>query len=324
MRTRDLPTTLLVGGYSGDKGSGSGITVLEDDQVSATVPAQSPSWIARHPELPVLYAVEESEHGKVHAWTLEDGRPARELGSGDTGGSEPAYVTPDPSGRFLVTANYTGGSVSVHKLAPDGSIGMRTDLVTHSQHGEHPRQDTAHPHMIQPADDYLLVADLGGDAIYRYRLTPDGELKPDGVIAAPPGSGPRHILLADNRYFLTAELSGQVLSYDADWQLISAVPASKSDVPNLPSELVSNGRYLYVANRGPNTVSVFTLGADLPWYVGEVEVGDWPRHLALDGDTLYVANERSGELMVMRIDPATGIPRLERTIGVPSPSVVLP
>lgn len=196
MTTRDLTRTLLVGGYSGDKGSGSGITVLEDDQLSATVPALSPSWIARHPELPVLYAVEESEHGKVRAWTLEDGRPGRELGSGDTGGSEPAHLTPDPTGRFLVTANYTGGSISVHKLAPDGSIGVRTDLVTHSQHGEDPRQDAAHPHMIRPTDDYLLVADLGGDAIYRYQLTPDGQLEPDGVIAAPPGSGPRHILPA--------------------------------------------------------------------------------------------------------------------------------
>jgi len=324
MTTRGLTRTLLVGGYSGDKGGGSGITVLEDDQVTGTVPAQSPSWIARHPELPVLYAVEETEHGKVHAWTLESGRPGRELGSGDTGGAEPAHLTPDPTGRFLVTANYTGGSISVHKLGPDGSIGARTDLVTHSQHGESPRQDTAHPHMVQPTDDCLLVADLGGDAIYRYQLTPDGQLKPDGIIAAPPGSGPRHIRPAEGRYYLTAELSGQVLSYDADWQLISAVPASKSDVPNHPSELVSNGSYLYVANRGPNTVSVFTLGADLPWYVTEVEVGDWPRHLALDENTLYVANERSSELTVMRIDPATGIPRLERTIGVPSPTVVLP
>lgn len=69
---------------------------------------------------------------------------------------------------------------------------------------------------------------------------------------------------------------------------------------------------------------MFALGADLPGYVTEVEVGDWPRHLALDGDTLYVANERSSELTVMRIDQASGIPQLERTIGVPSPTVVLP
>lgn len=317
-------TTLLVGGYSGDKGGGSGITVLEDGKVSATIPAESPSWIARHPELPVLYAVEETDHGKVHAWSLRDGRPAGELGSGDTGGAEPAHLAVDPTGRFLVTANYSGGSISVHQLGPDGAIGARTDLVTHDHHGKQSPQDTAHPHMIRMTDDGLLVADLGGDAIYRYQLSPGGQLKPDGVIATPPGSGPRHILPVRDRYYVTAELSGQVLSYDPDWQLISAVPASKSEGPNQPSELASNGRYLYVANRGPDTVSVFALDADLPRYVTEVAVGDWPRHLALDEDTLYVANERSDELMVLRIDPVTGIPRPERTLSVPSPTVVLP
>jgi len=111
---------LLIGGYSGDKGQGSGISVVEDGRVVATVPAQSPSWIARHPELPVLYAVEETDEGRVHAWRLEDGRPAEELGSGDTGGSEPAHLAVDTTGRFLITANYSGGSVSVNYLDENG------------------------------------------------------------------------------------------------------------------------------------------------------------------------------------------------------------
>ena len=317
-------TKLLIGGYSGDKGAGSGLTVLEDDQVAATVPADSPSWIARHPELPVLYAVAETDNGRVHAWALRDGIPAAELGRGETGGAEPAHLTTDPSGRFLLTANYSGGSISVHRLGPDGSIGPRTDLVRHERHGDGPRQEQAHPHMIRAVDDGLLVSDLGGDAIYRYQLTADGELKPDGVVATPPGSGPRHILPAADRYYVTAELSGQVLSYDRDWQLVSAVPASKADGPNQPSELVSDGSYLYVGNRGPNTVSVFALDGDLPRYLTEVPVGDWPRHVALDGNELFVANERSHEITVLRIDPATGVPAPVRTISVPSPTVVLP
>ncbi len=145
-------TKLLIGGYSGDKGAGSGLTVLEDDQVAATVPADSPSWIARHPELPVLYAVAETDDGRVHAWALRDGIPAAELGRGETGGAEPAHLTTDPSGRFLLTANYSGGSISVHRLGPDGSIGPRTDLVRHERHGDGPRQEQAHPHMIRAVD----------------------------------------------------------------------------------------------------------------------------------------------------------------------------
>jgi 6-phosphogluconolactonase len=317
-------TRLLIGGYSGDKGTGSGIAVLDDDQVTSTVPAESPSWIARHPELGVLYAVAEMDDGRVHAWSLADGMPDQPLGHGSTGGAEPAHLTVDPSGRFLITANYSGGSISVHRLGPDGSIGERTDLVQHEAHGNHPRQERAHPHMVRADGDGLLVTDLGGDAIYRYQLTADGRLKPDGVIATPPASGPRHLLPVGDRNYLTAELSGEVLVYDADWQFIGEVPASAASGANQPSELVSNGRYLYVANRGPDTIAVFALDAKLPRYLTEIPVGEWPRHMALDGDRLYVANERSHTVMILAIDPDSGIPALASSIAVPSPTVVLP
>lgn len=315
---------LLVGGYSGDKGNGTGITVLEDGDVIATVPAESPSWIARHPDLPVLYAVAETNDGEVHAWRLEDGVPAQDLGCGETGGSEPAHLAVDSTGRFLITANYTGGSISVHRLDDEGAIGERTDLVQHELHGGHPRQAAAHPHMIAVIDDGLLVIDLGGDAIYQYRLRDDGTLEQTNIITAPPGSGPRHVLRIGDRYYVTAELSGELLVYEADGRFAGAVPASAADGPNQPSELAGHDDFVYVANRGPNTVTVFALGNGLPEYRAEVPTGDWPRHIALDGDTLYVANERSHDVMVMRIDPATGVPALEQTIEVPSPTVVLP
>ena len=93
---------------------------------------------------------------------------------------------------------------------------------------------------------------------------------------------------------------------------------------NQPSELVSNGRFLYVGNRGPDTVAVFALDDALPRYVTEVRTGQWPRHIYLDGDLLHVANELSHEVMTMRIDPATGIPGHVATISVPSPTAVLP
>jgi 6-phosphogluconolactonase len=315
---------LLVGGYSGDKGAGTGISVLEDDQVVATIPADSPSWIARHPRLPVLYAVAETDSGGVQAWLLADGQPAGDAGSGETGGAEPAHLTVDQSGRFLVTANYSGGSISVHELDADGRIGRRTALVQHDVHGHQPRQAAAHPHMVSAIDGGIAVIDLGADAIYHYDLSDDGLLTLAEVITTPAGSGPRHIRRAGDKYYVTAELSGEVLVYDAEFKFAGAVRASHADGPNQPSELAATDHYLYVANRGPNTITVFALDQDLPRYVTEVQAGDWPRHIALDGDLLYVANERSHEVMTFRIDPQTGIPALERTVRVPSPTVVLP
>lgn len=172
----------------------------------------------------------------------------------------------------------------------------------------------------------MLVVDLGGDAIYRYQLTKEGKLRPDGIISTPAGAGPRHVLAAGGRFYVTAELSAQVLVYDAAGALLGSVPASHSDGPNQPSELAASDRFLYVANRGPNTVAVFELdaGEELPRYVAEVATGEWPRHIALDDGLLYVANERSHEVMTMRIDPVTGIPALAETVAVPSPTMVLP
>jgi 6-phosphogluconolactonase len=317
-------TKVLIGGYTGDKGTGSGITVLDDGQVAGTVNTDSPSWIARHPHLPVLYAVAELDEGQVHAWSLAEGVPVDRLGSGDTGGSEPAHLTVDPTGRFLITANYSGGSVSVHRLGPDGEIGDRTDLVEHTRHGDHPRQESAHPHMVQVSGDQILIIDLGADAIYQYTVSDEGRLELEDVIQAPARSGPRHALHVGDRFYVTAELSGEVLVYDRGGQLVQTMPASRAEGHNQPSELTSNGRYLYVANRGPDTISVFALDTDQVRYVTEVATGSWPRHIALAGDDLYVANERSHEVMRMRIDPATGIPALAQTIEVPSPTCILP
>ena len=131
--------------------------MLDDDKVTTVIPADSPSWIARHPDLPVLYAVAETDDGQVHAWSLADGMPDQPLGSGDTGGAEPAHLAVDASGRYLITANYSGGSISVHRLGQDGSIGERTDLVRHEAHGDHPRQEQAHPHMVRRLADDVLV-----------------------------------------------------------------------------------------------------------------------------------------------------------------------
>ena len=86
----------------------------------------------------------------------------------------------------------------------------------------------------------------------------------------------------------------------------------------------ADGRFVYLANRGPDTVSVFAWhgGATL---IAEVPTGgEWPRHILLLTDHLYVANERSHSVTVFRIDPETGIPRMQgEPIGEPSPACVL-
>lgn len=318
---------LLIGCYTPDQGGGAGISVAYREggvlsRVGRTVATDSPSFVIRHPELPVVYAVAETSTGAVLAWEIDGDGPRRPLGRGDTGGTDPCHLTVDASGQFLVTVNYTSGSVAVHRLAADGRILARTDLVHHERHGSLPRQAGAHPHMVRDVGAELLVTDLGGDAIYRYHLD-DGRLVRDGLIETPPGTGPRHLIRSGGRWLVTAELSASVLVFSADWRLLGQVPATRSTVECLPSELVADDRFLYVANRGPDTVSVFRIDAELPAYVTEVPVGRDPRHMARDGNLLYVANQQSDDVMTMRLDPETGVPEPVGSLATPSPTCVL-
>jgi 6-phosphogluconolactonase (cycloisomerase 2 family) len=313
---------MLIGGYTPDKGTGTGITRLDGDEIAAITACPSPSWIARHPALPVLYAVAEQDQGGVAAWALVDGVPGEPLGTGATGGGDPCHLAVDASGRFLVTVNYTGGSVAVHRLGPDGSLQERTDLVHHGRHGDLDRQESAHPHMVRVHGDELLIPDLGGDAVYRYALNGDGRLTRIEVVDAPHGTGPRHLLPHGDRFYVIGELTGHVLVYDAGWRLRGAVPTTEIDGERYPSELVATDTHLYVANRGPNTIAVFALDRDLPRYLTEVPTGDWPRHIARRGDTLWAANERSHEITVHHL--VNGIPEMVDRIVTPSPTCVLP
>jgi 6-phosphogluconolactonase len=319
----DAARLLFIGGYTPDKGHGTGIAVVHGGQskVDHVIAAESPSFVIWHPSRPVMYAIAESPRGQVVAWSV-DGGSARRLGAGETGGADPCHLTVDATGRFLVTVNYTSGSVAVHRLDEDGGIGARTDLVEHQRHGPLPRQDRAHTHMVRVVGDGLVVIDLGGDALYRYHLD-DGRLIRDAVIDAPAGSGPRHMIQAGGRWLVTAELAAAVLVYADDWTPLGQVPSTRSDTECLTSELVARDGFLYVANRGPDTIAMFRLGDGLPEYVTEVPTGRGSHDIVLAGDRLYVANERSDEVVTMRFDPATGIPAPVGRIVTPSPTCVL-
>ncbi|HEX5540587.1 MAG TPA: beta-propeller fold lactonase family protein, partial [Micromonospora sp.] len=175
--------------------------------------------------------------------------------------------------------------------------------------------------MVSPGPDGVLLAvDLGVDSIYRYDVAPTGQLLPRGPrLRTRPGSGPRHLARHPDgrRCYVVGELDATVLAYDLEaggglnerWR--GAASARQGHVQ--PSELgvSADGRFLYVANRGVNTIALFALNDDAaaPRYVTEVDTqGDWPRHFALVGQHLYVANERSHSVTVFDIDPATGVP----------------
>jgi 6-phosphogluconolactonase (cycloisomerase 2 family) len=187
-----------------------------------------------------------------------------------------------------------------------------------------------------PADGSLLAVDLGTDSVYRYDLdAAGGRLVPYGArMWHRPGAGPRHLARHPDgaHCYLVGELDATLTWCEIDETGVlherGSFAASASGGHVQPSEVAvrADGRFLYVANRGPGTIAVFALDAGVPRYVGEVETGGrWPRHFALVGGHLYVANERSHSVGVFRVDGESGLPTpLGAPVDTPSPTCIMP
>ncbi|BFU46559.1 lactonase family protein [Krasilnikovia sp. MM14-A1004] len=337
---------VFVGCYTGETGGeGEGIALLRRDPATGDLTrlglaarTPSPSFLARHPTQPVLYAVNEMHAGTVSAFAVAGDGELKPLGVQSTGAQHPCHLAVAPGGRHLLVANYDSGNVAVFPLDPDGVPGPHCDLLGFDGSGPvADRQASPHSHMVlpDPHGPDVLVSDLGSDRVWRCRLDPASgrlTLVAPAVVAAP-GTGPRHMLRsADGTLLVVGELRGDLSWYrpggpDGALRRVGDIPSSTTLGTHHPSELAAgrDGRYVYVANRGPDTIAAFEWDGTDATLVAEVPTGGaWPRHLALFTDHLYVANERSHTVTVFRIDPDTGVPRRQGDpVGEASPTCLL-
>ncbi len=265
---------LLVGGY------GEGIVPVRRDpatgrltQTRAAARTGNPSFLTAHPTLPIVYAAGELEEGEVTAWDSDFYRVSR----ASTGGASPCHV--NVLGDLLVSTNYGGGSVAVHRLRPDGRVGALEQLLT----------GHTHPHQSTVDGDELLVTDLGQDLIYRYWHGEPVQAK----------GGPRHLIRLDGYAYVLGEEDATLTIFELPgWTVVRKVATSKAQGRVYPSDLVAADGRLYVGNRGPDTIAVFTVDGT---YDHEISAGGkWPRHLCLDGDFLHVSNQHSHVVSTFR------------------------
>jgi 6-phosphogluconolactonase (cycloisomerase 2 family) len=326
----EMPGDLVIGGYTADTdGSGPGLTVagVRPDgllEPLAEAGASGPSFVVRHPRLPLLYAVIERPDGGVAVFAEESEGP-RMLAEHPSGGSYPCHLAVDPEAAWLVIANYGDGTVAAYRLDEDGMPRPEPLLFPNEGHGPHPaRQEGPHAHQaVFGPDGVLYVTDLGTDEMRRF--LPGMVPHPGGPVRLAAGSGPRHFVHHQGHWYVTGELDGTVRVYDEAWRQVGEVPASASGERNQPSHIAvsGDGRHVYVGNRGPDTVTVFEAEGARLTHVTEVPTGGrWPRHFAVAGDRLYVAEQRSDEVTVLELED--GVPRPGvRALTVGSPSCVL-
>jgi 6-phosphogluconolactonase len=292
-------TRLVLGGY----GPAIGLVDLGPEgfgPATEVAAAEAPSFVVASDDGRFVYAALEGDDGHVGAWAVADEGPWRPLGVQPTGGAAPCHVALSMDGRWLVTANYTSGSVSVHPVQTDGSLGTRTDLVQHrgTPGPQADRQDGPHAHQVVFTGDGLLVCDLGLDAVIGYWLT-DGRLTEVTRSHMQPGTGPRHLVVDGSVAFVIGELASTVTVCDVSALSLTPGDAVSLRAPdaageNTAAEVVLAGEQVLGSNRGDDTVTVLArYGRSLRRIAILPCGGSWPRWMGLVEGQLLVANERS-------------------------------
>ena len=358
-------TLVYVGTYTAPRGKGKGIYLfrlqtdnLEVSQNITLVPlgiaaeTPNPSFIAFDRKRRLLFAVNETDAfdgqrtGAVSAFSIDAATGALTLlNQRASNGTAPCHLVPDRDNRHVLVANYGSGSVAVLPVGSDGRLGAATDVVQHTGRSVNPdRQTGPHAHCVtlDPANRFAFVCDLGLDKILTYRFDAQrGTLTPGdpAFTAVKPGAGPRHMVFRpDGRFaYVVNEMHSTIAAFTYDGaagslkelQTVSTKP-EHFDGANTGAEIDVHptGKYLYVSNRGHNSVVLFSIdpGKGTLTYIEEQGTGgSTPRHFGIEPSAkhLAIANQNSDTVLACRIDAGNG--RLTPSgvfASVPSPVCV--
>jgi 6-phosphogluconolactonase len=334
-------------------GNGRGIHFFQVNRATgAMTPAgihemgTSPSCLVMNAAGTRLYSANETDRvgddkeGTVSAFAIDrvDGHLTL-LNTVRSGGAGPTYVSVHPSGRFVLVANYFGGSVAVLPILADGRLGNATDVkkdtgklgptkATNAPPGSFAKSghDRTHAHMIEAdaAGRFVLHVDLGLDRIFVWKFDArTGLLTPNepNAVWLPAGDGPRHFHFHPNgRWFYSIQEEASTIvffDYDATAgrlaprQTISTLPIGFTG-SNFCSEILvsADGQFVYAGNRLHDSIGIFAVGpnGDLTYVGEEWARGDYPRSFNFDptGQFLYSCNQRGDNVAVFQVNRQTG------------------
>ena len=321
--------------------------------VALDIPLRNPSFLATHPSLPILYAVEElgaEEDGGLVSALSWNGIGFSRLSMQSSHGEDPCHLSISPNGQLLAAANYSSGSVVVFKLDDDGRFDGDPVIIQHhaefqirgGESGRHSeRQQQPHAHFSQwVAPRTLLVCDLGTDQVYSYHCRGFDQVDEKKTLSLvktmtwtlPRGAGPRHAVLDEKarRLWVLAELSNEVfcLSTDND-HVISCKTTLAADNERFNEAAEINwraiDRTLWVSNRGADELVKFDVGPSGELAVStRLPVSPYPRHFCFSHDDLWVACRDPGQVLCFRQGTSEHEFASVCTVDVPSAVCVLP
>ena len=338
--------TLWIGSYTPDGGGrAQGIGAVREHQdgslewLGTAVAAESPSFLAVHPALPVVYAAAE-QRKKVQAYRRLGAFSMEPRGESQPAGEATCHVAVDPRGRFVTAACWGDGQVLLYELDDDGGMAGRFPAASSADpHATlspgSPRQSRAHASLML-RDGRVMTTDLGHDTLRIWTYQPGLGLVPDHEVVLPYGSGPRHLVEhPTGNVFVVSEYSVEVFVVRPDagtYELVFRGPATAGGSQEGDSAaeicLGPQGNFAYAGVRGSNLISVLEVAAGGTELIPVKDFdsgGDWPRHHLVRGSWLHVAHERSDNIATFQLDPVTGLPgpRLHN-LATPSPTAIIP
>lgn len=322
-----------VGTYTRLGGPGLAVCSLTDSQIDVhnTYYLPNPTYAIMSARQDRLYAIsgdtqKEPQSGSYAAFEI-NGDQLSLLHQYSTDAVGPCHLCLSPDERFLYTANYMSGTLTVFPLDPPGE---HIQLLRHSGKSVHPtRQEAPHVHHVSfiPGTQVLAAIDLGIDAIVLYRQDPaSGRLTEQNRLICPPGMGPRHLIYKNHQTaYLVHELGSavSVLNYDGRNFSISQTQTTLPENwkgSNTCAAVRIKDDYVFASNRGHDSIAVFRTGEN--GFLERVGIfptgGETPRDFVVLSNDQILVGHQGGTLSLLYWD------RQEETIHSTGSSISMP
>ncbi|KGI60948.1 hypothetical protein HMPREF3034_01647 [Prevotella sp. DNF00663] len=316
---------MIVGTYT--NGTSEGIYTFHfDDKTGVATPLytlaiDNPSFVKLSQQKGLLYAVSEKSDATASINAIKLDMKTGEmvlLNSQPTNGEDPCHI--ETNGKVVMTANYTGGSLSVFPMNDDGTLKpMSQQFKGSTASSDFPNQATAHVHCskLSPDGKTVLASNFSANELLRFRVLGDGSLQKMGVAGTlTRNSGPRHIIYSDRAVYVMSEISGAITVFQRGREEMKRLQEIQSDSVNghggADIHLSPDGKFLYASNRlkadGISIFAVNKLDGTLT-KIGYQDTGIHPRNFNItpNGRFLLCACRDSNKIQVFSIDKKTGM-----------------
>ncbi|WP_454989254.1 lactonase family protein [Capnocytophaga sputigena] len=351
---QDKNLMMYIGTYT-EGGNSKGIYTYHFNQENgifellSSATAANPSFVTLSPDGKHLYAVSEYNNGRQGAYSFDVSEDKVQLSNPiflptapkealPRAGADPCHIVSD--GKYVITANYTGGDISVFSLDAAGRLQPEVQNIAFV--GNTPER-VAHIHCIIPTPDkkYILATDLGNDRVYRFRYNKKARKNAEVLTAqrvayeVSDGQGPRHLTFSkDGRFtYLINELGGEcvVLSYrKGKLKEIQRIMADEGGGRGSADIHISpDGRFLYTSHRlKKDGIAIFAIDPEKGTLskIGYQHTGIHPRNFAItpNGKYLLVACRDDNKIQVFERNEATGeLTETAQAIEVDRPTCIV-